>query len=161
MKIIEELIKAGQKNTSIDFESKEFIKFITNAKTINLYFDSLSTYITQNFITEKQTTKNGKLETEPQIDFETIGKMLLTLIFYKLNPNNYNNTEHSKILKLDKDQRKQATDLINLYNFTMIKPFQNSKNSTGKGAPKGNTNAKKKTAATDYETNQDTNYNYE
>lgn len=161
MKIIEELIRAGQKNPSINFESKEFINFITNAKTINLYHDTLSTYIAQNFITDKQTTKNGTFETEPQIDFETIGKMFFALTLYKLKPTTYYNKETKQLLKLDKDQQDQMQELINIYNQTMIKPYQNSKNSTGKGAPKGNTNAKKKAAATDYETDQDTNYSYE
>ena len=162
MDLIKQLKKASEKQKSnIDFTSKDFKDFITKATTINLFFDSLTDYI-QNFITD-DTLKNTTA-----IDFETIGKMFFTLILYKLNPTNYNDKEHRKLLKLDKDQWEQASKLIDLYNFTMINPYKNRLNGLKGGAPKQNTNAKKKTTATDIDNlptmkdYQDTsNYNYD
>lgn len=156
MDLIKQLKKASEKNlNNIDFTSKDFLDFISKAKTINLYFDTLTNYI-QNFITEN-TLKNTTT-----IDFETIGKMFFTLIFYKLNPTNYNNKEHRKLLKLDKDQWEQASKLIDLYNFTMINPYKNRLNGLKGGPPKQNTNAKKKTTAMkDYQDTSDYNYSNE
>lgn len=143
MNLIKQLKRASEKQkNNIDFTSKDFRNFITKATTINLFFDSLTDYI-QNFITD-DTLKNTTA-----IDFETIGKMFFTLILYKLNPTNYNGKEHRKLLNLDKEQWEQASKLIDLYNFTMINPYKNRLNGLKGGAPKQNTNAKKKTATTD------------
>lgn len=143
MDLIKQLKKASEKQkNNIDFTSKDFKNFISKATTINLFFDSLTDYI-QNFI------NNDTLKNTTAIDFETIGKMFFALILYKLNPTNYNDKEHRKLLELDKDQWEQASKLIDLYNFTMINPYKNRLNGLKGGAPKQNTNAKKKTAITD------------
>lgn len=161
MEFLKQLKTASEKNINdIDFTSKDFIDFIKNALTINLYTDGkngLSEFL-QKFIDNDTQKKSIK------IDYEAIGKMFMALMLYKVAPNNYNNKENKKILNLSKDQWKQAKELINLYNFTMIKPYKQRLNGLKGGAPKKNNNAKKGTAApdindlptmTDYDTSND------
>ena len=155
MDFIKQLKNASKKNlNNIDFESKDFMDFIKNAKTINLYFNSISDFI-QKFI------DNDTLNKSTTIDFDTIGKMFFALILYKLAPSNYNDKENRKLLKLSKDQWEQAQELINIYNLTMIHPYKQRLNGLKGGPPKKNTNAKKKIdiddlpTMSDYDTNND------
>ena len=161
MDLIKNLKRASDKKfNDIDFTSKDFMDFIKNAKTINLYTDGkngISEFI-QKFI------NNDTLNKSITIDFDTIGKMFMALILYKLAPSNYNDKENRKLLKLSKDQWEQVQELINIYNLTMIHPYKQRLNGLKGGAPKKNNNAKRGTAATDvndlptiadYDTNQD------